>query len=315
MVDSSAILCAVLPVYLIIGTGWFLRRTHFLSRAADATLLSLTINVLTPCLALDSMLGNRALQNVGATLSAPFLGMGSILFGMAVCFVLAPLAGLKKGPEQRTFAVSAGIYNWSYLALPVVLALYGKETVGVLFVYNLGLEITLWTVAIMVISGGAPGQSWRRLFNPPVLAILTSLILNLLHGENWIPRPLLSANHMLGTCAFPLGLMLVGATLYDHTRTGIFRGSVRTGLLGCVLRVGILPLGMLALAHALPLTPELKAVLLVQAAMPSAVFPILMAQHYGGSPVTALRVVLATSIAGIVTIPFWVRLGQVWLMR
>ena len=47
-----------------------------------------------------------------------------------------------------------------------------------------------------------------------------------------------------------------------------------------------------------------------QAAMSAAVFPIVMAKHYGGDPATALRVVLGTSLVGLVTIPLWLRVGM-----
>jgi predicted permease len=43
--------------------------------------------------------------------------------------------------------------------------------------------------------------------------------------------------------------------------------------------------------------------------MPAAVFPIIMARHYGGDPPTALRVVMSTSAASILTIPLWLRFG------
>jgi predicted permease len=53
--------------------------------------------------------------------------------------------------------------------------------------------------------------------------------------------------------------------------------------------------------------------MLLQAAMPSAVFPILLARHYGGDPPTAMRVVIGTSVAGLLTIPLWVRFGMRFL--
>jgi hypothetical protein len=59
----------------------------------------------------------------------------------------------------------------------------------------------------------------------------------------------------------------------------------------------------------LPASDELKRVVAVEAAMPSAVFSILMARHYAGDAGTALRVVLATSLVSLVTIPLWIPAG------
>ena len=78
----------------------------------------------------------------------------------------------------------------------------------------------------------------------------------------------------------------------------------------CILRLGLLPLFFLPLARWLPVPfPELRHVIIVQAAMPCAVVPVILAKHYGGHAATALRVVLVTSAVGIVTIPVWLRLG------
>jgi hypothetical protein len=66
----------------------------------------------------------------------------------------------------------------------------------------------------------------------------------------------------------------------------------------------------LLLARYLPASVELKRVIVLEAAMPAAVFPIVMSRHYGGDPLTALRVVIGTSLVGMVTIPLWIRFGM-----
>ncbi len=67
---------------------------------------------------------------------------------------------------------------------------------------------------------------------------------------------------------------------------------------------------ILLVARFLPASVELKQVLVLQAAMPSAVFPIVMSSHYGGDPPTALRVVLGTALLGLLTIPLWIKFGM-----
>jgi predicted permease len=47
--------------------------------------------------------------------------------------------------------------------------------------------------------------------------------------------------------------------------------------------------------------------------MPAAVFPIILARQYGGDPATAVRVVVVTSLGGLVTIPLWLQAGLSWL--
>jgi predicted permease len=84
-------------------------------------------------------------------------------------------------------------------------------------------------------------------------------------------------------------------------------------VVSCLLRLGILPVLFLVLAKFLPCSLELKRVITIEAAMSAAVFPIVIAKHYGGDPATALRVVLGTSLVGLVTIPLWLRFGMKWV--
>jgi predicted permease len=114
---------------------------------------------------------------------------------------------------------------------------------------------------------------------------------------------------MLGLCAVPLGLLMTGAVLADHATPHVLRGGWSSILLGIGLRLGVLPAIILGMAVLLPADPALHAVLVVQAAMPSAVFPIVLAKIHDGDMPTALRVVLGTSIVGLVTIPLWLTFG------
>ena len=70
---------------------------------------------------------------------------------------------------------------------------------------------------------------------------------------------------------------------------------------------------MIAAARWLPCPPELRNVLLIQAAMPSAVMPVILAKLYGGDPRLALRIILCTSIGALVTIPWWIQHGLRWI--
>jgi predicted permease len=124
-----------------------------------------------------------------------------------------------------------------------------------------------------------------------------------------LPSPVLSGVRILGDAAIPMGLLIVGATMADHwVSAGLHRGGL-VMLGGCILRLAALPAIFLVMAYFAPFSAGLKRVMIVEAAMPAAVFPIVMSRHYGGDPPTALRVVVATSILGLFTLPLWIRLG------
>jgi predicted permease len=203
-----------------------------------------------------------------------------------------------------------GIYNYGYIPLPLVLLLFDKATTGVLFLVMMGVETALWTLGVWTFTGGSLGQSWRRILNAPLIAIVLALVLNTLELNTYLPQPLLTGVHWLGQCAIPMALMLIGAMVADHLHEFHSKSGWRVIGAAVLLRQAVLPLLFLLVAKFLPASVELKRVMVLEAAMPAAVFPIVLARHYGGDPATAMRVVIGTSVVGLATIPLWIRFGM-----
>lgn len=112
---------------------------------------------------------------------------------------------------------------------------------------------------------------------------------------------------MLGNCAVPIALLTVGTTIYDLMQKASFNLRVSVG--GTVVRLLVIPAMMLGTVYFLPVTLELKQVIIVQAAMPAAVFPIILARHYGGRPDVAVQVSVATNVLCVLTMPLVVAAG------
>jgi len=314
MNSYPTIWAAVLPVFGIMACGFVLRRLEWLTEQADASLLRVTIQLLVPCLVLDSALGNAALAEWRNLLWAPLTGFGTVALGMAVAARARPLHGLREPAAARTFTVTVGLYNYGYVPIPLAWLLFDKPTTGVLFLFMVGVETALWTLGVLGLAArGSGGVEWRRLCNAPLLAIVLALGLNSVQGREWVPAPLLTAVHWLGQCAIPTALLLIGAVIADYLPQFRLTQAWRVMGTAVLLRLGLLPVLFLVLARWLPGTPELQRVLVLEAAMPSAVFPILMARQYGGDVPTALQVVLSTSVVSLATMPWWIRTGLAWL--
>jgi predicted permease len=305
----------VLPVFLLAAVGVALRKVEWLTEHADDSLMRVVVNVLTPCLIFDKVVGNQALRRPENLFLPPVVGFCGILIGIALCWSLRRRVGLATEPEQRTFALVAGLQNYGYVPFPLVLTLFAglPDTPGVLFVHNLGVDIAMWTLGLITLGHASGRHEWRKLINAPILAIVLSLLLNAAQAQAVMPKALLITVSMLGACAFPLGIMLSGATVADQASELHPTRSAGTVLWGSALRLGLVPLALLAFARMVPCSAELKRVLVVQAAMPAGVFPIVLSRMYGGDPATAVRIVVGTSALSILTTPFWLQVGMRWL--
>jgi predicted permease len=303
----------ILPVFALIAVGVALRRFHWIEGAAETSMIRFAMYVCMPCLAFDAIIGNPSLREPGNLLLPPVAGFVSTAAGFGVAYAVARWIGLAKGTGLRTFAISAGVCNYSYLPLPIVGGIWGERAQGVVLVHNMGVDMTIWSVGLLVLTGASARTGWRRLVTPMLATLVVAISANVLGLGPYVPGVLMSITHSLGVCAVPLGIVMTGVNMADFLNEPMKLLHRNVAIASCAVRLGIMPVLMLCFARLLPCSVELKRVLVVEAAMPAAVLPIILAQYYGGQPLTAVQVVLTTTAVSLVTCPLWIRAGLAWL--
>jgi malate permease and related proteins len=309
MMSYGQLFLTILPVFAMIALGVGLRRSQLITETAETSLFNLVVMVATPCLIFESVATNPALRQPGNLLLPPLLGFGLTLLSMGIGWYVARGLGLTIGHGLRTFALAVGLTNYGYLPLPLMDAMFGPESRAVLLVHNVGLEAAIWTGGILVVSGLSPLAGWRKLINAPVISLLLAVAANLTGVADHLPQLVMNFVHALAVCAIPLGLIMTGVSLQPHFADPKQLVNPRVTLIAWLLRLGVLPLLLLASARWLPCSLELKRVLVVQAAMPSAVVSVIIARVYGGQPLVAVQITLGTTALALFTIPFWLRFG------
>jgi hypothetical protein len=325
MHEYLQILGGVIPVFLIMAVGAAVRRAKVLNEQADRTLLDLSVHLLLPCLILDHVMASEALRLPGNLIWSPLLGFVCTTGCIGVAALAARWWRFEQVAQTRTFTFVAGIYNYGYIPVPLVATLYGANALAVLFLFNLGTETAFWMVGFAPFVGHSLLRDWRRALTTPVRAILLGVSVNLITAKfglrlddatldalawGWPVKVVFSTIHLIGICAIPLALLIIGATMADFWDK--FRKTSGGGVmvLAVVVRNLICPVGFVLAAWALPVSLELKETLVVQAAMPAAVLPLLLARHHGGNAAVALQVIFASSAAAIVTLPLWIHFGM-----
>jgi malate permease and related proteins len=307
------LLLLVLPVFALIAIGVGVRRLGWMEGEAETSLIRLVVNLCYPCLIFESVANNTALRSPANLLLPPLVGFGVTWLGIRAGLVVARMIGLHVGTGLRTFALAVGVTNYGYLPLPIIERMWGAESTGVLLVHNVGVEAAIWTVGLLVLSGLSFREGWRRLVSPILVTLVVAVSANLTGTTALLPKVVIDVVHGLAVCAIPLGLLMTGVNLanYLHEPRQLF--DPRTSIAANALRLGILPVVLLVIARYLPCSIELKRVMVVQAAMPSAMLPIIIARLYGGHPRTAVQIVLSTTALGLFVIPLWMRVGMAWV--
>jgi hypothetical protein len=310
VLSPSSVIASVLPVYLLIVAGAVLRKMGVVRQEHDAGVMQAVYMVMLPCFILDKILGSTVLHSGPAVLSAMGLGFGMILVGISIGWVMGRLIGLERGTGMRTFALSAGCQNFGFTAAPVVEILWGTGALALLFVHNIGVETAIWSVGVMVLSGER-GLSWRKLVNGPVIAVAIGLTLVALRLDDQVTGPGRKALSMIGAGAFPLAIFITGCAMIDLVGTERPNWRVISG--AALVRLVLAPLAILCAAKYLPLSTDLRQILVIQAAMPAGMVSIMMARMYGGRTAVAVQIVIATTVLSLLTLPWIIAWGSEWI--
>lgn len=310
MEATYLILLAILPAFLVIGCGSIARLLGWLDTNADASLMKLVINLIYPALIFSNILGNDSLRKPANLITPPLLGLGTVVIGFAVAWIFIRKFKVESQSDRRTFIFITGIQNSVYFPLPIITLLFSKETIGLLLVYNLGVEIAIWLIGVgFILSTKDSKPLLGRLISAPVISILLAIWINFFGFDRELPEFAFNAVQLLGQCAIPVGLVLIGAIFADLKPSVRLFTQIKIPLMAIMIRLAILPAIIIFIASLLTLPTKLEQVIVIQAAMPCAVFPIVLAQHYGGSSDVAFKVVFSTTVLSFLTTPFWIQAG------
>lgn len=314
MSDLWPITSRVLGVFLVMLVGAIGRRLGWLTSESDRSLARLTANLLLPALFFHRITTSDSFSTISESWLPPLLGFGFTCLGFAISAICAwtvgPWIGLKTESSRRAFALCVGICNYGYIPLPLAEFFY-PEAVVTLMVHNVGVDLALWSVGVVLISGHFSKEWKRAVFSPPLIAVITALLIGQASLNDYLPAPVLQMTEALGQCAIPLGLVLSGAIIFDYYKQADWRQGWSTVVAAVALRQLLIPASMLGFAIFSSLDYRIDQVLLLQAAMPAATFPIVLVRLYEQDTATALRTVLGTSMVGIFTIPAWLILGKI----
>ncbi len=310
MIAPGEVVASVLPVYLLIVAGALLRWTRVVTKEHDEGVMRVVYTVMLPCFMLDKILGSEVLRSGPVVFSAIGIGFGMILVGIVIGLLVGRMIGLEKGTGMRTFALASGSQNFGFTAAPVVEILWSTGALALLFVHNIGVELAMWSVGVMLMSGDR-GIPWRRVINGPVVAVVTGLLLVALGWDIYFTGPARKAMSMIGVGAFPLAILITGCTIMDLVVSE--KPTLKIMLGSSLVRLVLSPLAFLAAAKFLPIAIELRQVLVVQAAMPAAMTPIMLARLYGGRPAIAVQIVVVTTALSLLTLPWIITLGCRWI--
>jgi predicted permease len=283
------ILAIVTPTFFTIALGYLFGR---LSRSGTAALIDAAMYIAVPCLVFTSMLSSPIVIGDAAKLWA------SCLLVMAGTFLLARFAfgfGRTKHSALYLPIVFANLVN---IPFPIIYMAFGAKGLANAALFYMPSGILIYSLGIYIAAGqkGLRQGLKEAVRTPLIYAALFGLALNL--AGVTIPTLMMNSLKFLGQAGIPLLLLVLGMNI-----SRIRPSHLPLTLVASALRVGGgFALGLLAV-WLLGLTGTPRAVVLFQAAMPSAIFTAIAAVKYENEAELVSSVVLVTTLASVVVIP------------
>ena len=275
------------PTLLCALTGFVWKK---LDRPFDTAMVtSLIMHVGAPCLIIS-------------TLSQLDISASQLLdFGLLTFACLAS-AGILALIAIKTARLDPGIYsvplifgNHGNMGLPLCLFAFGETGLGLAVIYFTVISFFHYTIGISVVSRSF---SITAVLRSPIIIASVAAVLLIITGLQ-LPKWILSTLELMGNMTIPLMLIALGVSLASirvqslHTHT----------LLGLVRVGGGMAAGILV-AEAFSLEGIARGVIILQSAMPSAIFNFLLAEHYQRSPSDVAGIVVISTLISFAILPF-----------
>ncbi|MCT0948271.1 AEC family transporter [Weissella confusa] len=233
------------------------------------------------------------------------LPVGSMLVLFILSFVVArliPVNPTHKGLFQSLLFNS----NTVTVGLPVNMALFGKESLPYVLVYYMANTIVFWTLGVyMIESDTQTGKHFnlkktlKGVFTPPMIALLVAVVLVIFQIK--LPEFLVTDLTDLGNTNVPLSLIFIGFSIAKTQRADLIPDKENITL--AIGRFVMAPTVMALMMMPFDLPKLLKAVFVIQSAMPTMTNAAVMARELNGDYKFASVSITQTTLMMLVVIP------------
>lgn len=274
------------PLFAGVGVGFVWGR---LKRPYDVDFItSLVLLLGTPCLVFSTL--------VKLQVQADLLGQVALAAVIAVACFLA-LGGMVlrlAGLSWRAYLPALAFPNAGNMGLPLCLYAFGEPGLALAIAYFAVTSTGQFTLGMRLASGH---MSIAHLARTPHLYAIALALVFVIAGKR-PPAWLLNATDLVGGMTIPLMLITLGVSL-ARLRVANVPRSLALSLLRLVMGFAI----GLAVAEALDITGVSRGVVVIQSAMPVAVFNYLFAQRFRAEPEEVAGMIVISTAISFATLP------------
>ncbi len=296
----------VLPVFAVILTGWLAAATGYMPRAMADALVRFAYNVAMPALIFLTI----AQQPLHALLDWRFLaafGGGSL-----ICFAAVMLYSrmvLHREPASAIMiGLAAGMTNTTFVALPILQALYGQRGVLPAAIATVFIAVIMLPMSIVLLELAGRDDASRLhlraltrqiVINPVMISTVLGLLWSL--GQLPMPTALAAYTGIFGEALTPCALFAIGLGL---TSDGLMSDLAPTTILA-VIKLLLMPILVYGLCRLFGLSQFETLAAVMCAAVPTAKTAFIHAGEYRVEQSLVASTISLTTLLSVVTLLGW----------
>ena len=263
----------ILPILLVASFGVMLQKLRpsplgFLSPAL--------LYILSPCLVIDGIINANLPTNVSVKIVTTSITCSLVMLVLGLI-----IANLSKMPKdtKSSFVLASTFPNAGNMGIPISFLAFGEEGLSVALIIFVAQGIISWPLGTLIVARGQ-AIGWKEplmqvLKLPTLYAVPIALFIRFINFS--IPSNLYRPIDMMADAAIPCMLLLLGYQLSNGLKEVNLLDLL---LLNATRLIFSIPV-VLLITIAFNVTGIAQNTLIVMAAMPTAVFTVLLATEFG----------------------------------
>jgi hypothetical protein len=197
--------------------------------------------------------------------------------------------------DLQTYLATVMIPNTGNVGLPLCFLAFGDKGLAFAIIVYTIVSLTQFTVGLSIASGTFSLRELSR--NPLVYAVLAALLVMITEYE--LPAWIANTTRIYGQFAIPLMLIMLGVSLAKLRITSLPR-NIALSFVRFSMGLGV----GLFVSHLFGLEGVVRGVVVLECAMPAAVFNYMLAMRYNTNPDEVAGLVVTSTLFSFATLPF-----------
>lgn len=284
-------------LFFIIGIGFIVGKLKIITNELNVGLSKVLLNVTLPFLIISAFnfdFSKDMLKTSGIILVISIIVHG----GLAL---ISLLLYKKEEKSIKTILRFITIFsNCGFIGYPVAESIYGGEGVFYTAIYNVGYNLFVWTLGILMFQTEKEKGLYKRVFlNPGIISVAIGMVLFIFSIK--LPYAIAHTIDLIGGITIPLSMLIVGISICSVNLKSAFREIMY--YYASFIRLIATPILVYVVLYFIGFREIALGIPVIVSAMPAASNTVPFAQIYNGNVDCASKITVVSTIFAMFTLP------------